>query len=47
MQTVWALQEADCLDAMSTMETDSVDLTLTDPPYEDSMHAAKSSRSRR
>lgn len=47
METTWTLQTADCLHAMSTMDDDSVDLTLTDPPYEDSMHAAKSGRSAR
>ena len=38
----WSIEETDCIKAMAAMDADSVDLTLTDPPYEEVMHAAKS-----
>lgn len=42
----WSLHQCDSLEAMALMEADSVDLTLTDPPYEEAMHAAKAATNR-
>ncbi|MEH6691308.1 MAG: DNA methyltransferase [Pseudorhizobium pelagicum] len=43
----WEIVNGDCLALMAEMGDDSVALTLTDPPYEDTMHAAKSAPKRR